>query len=48
MIVSGNEKNIGSKQITNGKALFPNLEAGFYVARLEIDFKVINILLKDK
>lgn len=48
MIVSGNEKTIGSKQITNGKTLFSNLEADFYAARLESNFKVINILLKDK
>jgi hypothetical protein len=46
--VSGNGKTIASKQITNGEALFPNLEAGSYVATLGNDFKVINILLKDK
>lgn len=41
-------KTVASKQITNGQALFPELNAGSYIATIGNEFKVINITLKDK
>ena len=46
--VTSNGKTISTKSITNGEALFQNLNAGSYIVTLENEFKIINILLKDK
>jgi hypothetical protein len=46
--VTSNGRTIATKQITNGEALFPNLNAGFYIATLGNEWKIINIIVKDK
>ncbi len=46
--LTSNGKTIASKQITNGQALFPELNTGSYIATIGNEFKVINIILKDK
>lgn len=46
--VTSNGKTVATKQITNGEALFPELDAGSYIATIGNDWKIINILLKEK
>lgn len=46
--VTSNGKTIATKQITNGEAIFSNLDAGSYIATLGSEWKIINILLKEK
>jgi hypothetical protein len=46
--VTSNGKTVASKQITNGEAIFTELIVGSYIATLGNDWKIINILLKDK
>lgn len=46
--VTSNGVVIGTKQITNGEALFTGLNAGGYVATLGTESKIINIILKLK
>ena len=46
--ITSNGKTVSSKQITNGEALFPNLDAGSYIATLGTQSKNITILLKEK
>ena len=46
--VTSNGKTIATKQIINGEALFPNLNAGSYIATLGNEWKIINIIVKDK
>lgn len=46
--VTSNGKTVASKQITNGEAIFSELIVGSYIATLGNDWKIINILLKDK
>jgi len=46
--VTSNGRTIATKQITNGEALFPNLNAGSYIATLGNEWKIINIIVKDK
>jgi hypothetical protein len=46
--VTSNGKTIASKQIANGEAIFTELIAGSYIATLGNDWKIINILLKQK
>ena len=46
--VTSNGKTIASKPITNGEAIFTDLVVGSYIATLGNDWKIINILLKDK
>jgi hypothetical protein len=46
--ITSNGKTLASKQIINGEALFSNLSAGSYIATIGNDWKLINILMKDK
>jgi hypothetical protein len=46
--VTSNGKTVASKQITNGEAIFTELIVGSYIATLGNDWKIINILLKEK
>jgi hypothetical protein len=46
--VTSNGKTVATKQITNGEALFPELDAGSYIATIGNDWKIINILLKER
>lgn len=46
--VTSNGKTIATKQIINGEALFPNLNAGSYIVTLGNDWKIINIIVKDR
>lgn len=41
-------KTIVTKSISNGEAIFPNLNAGSYVVTIENEFKIINIVLIEK
>ena len=46
--IASNGKTVASKKITNGEALFPDLNAGSYIATVGNDWKVINIEVKTK
>ena len=46
--VTSNGKAVATKKITNGEALFPNLNAGSYIATIGNEWKIINIILKEK
>jgi hypothetical protein len=46
--VTSDGKTVATKKITNGEALFPELNAGSYIATLGSEWKIINIILKDK
>ncbi|TKB98880.1 hypothetical protein [Pedobacter cryophilus] len=46
--VTSDGKTVATKKITNGEALFSELNAGSYIATVGNEFKVINILMKDK
>ncbi len=46
--VTSDGKTVATKKITNGEALFPELNAGSYIATVGNEWKVINILLKEK
>ncbi|HET8828021.1 MAG TPA: hypothetical protein VFM79_01710 [Pelobium sp.] len=46
--VAINGKIVATKPITNGEALFLNLNAGSYIATLGNEWKLINIRLKEK
>jgi hypothetical protein len=46
--VTSNGKTIATKQIINGEALFPELNAGSYIATVGNEWKIINILLKER
>lgn len=46
--VTSDGKTVATKKITNGEALFSELNAGSYIATIGNEFKVINILMKDK
>ncbi|WP_353136752.1 hypothetical protein, partial [Pseudopedobacter sp.] len=46
--VTSNGKTVATRQIKNGEALFPDLNAGSYIATLGNEWKIINILLKEK
>lgn len=46
--VTSNGKTIATLSITNGEALFTNLKANSYIVTIGNEFKIINILLKDK
>lgn len=46
--ITSNGKTVATKQISNGQALFPDLEAGSYIATLGNEWKIINVLLKEK
>jgi hypothetical protein len=46
--VTSDGKTVATKKITNGEALFSELNAGSYITTIGSEFKVINILMKDK
>ena len=46
--ITSNGKSIANKKIINGEALFSNLSAGAYVATIGSEWKLINILMKEK
>jgi len=46
--ISSNGNTIATKKITNGEALFPNLNQGSYIATLGTEWKLINIVLKER
>jgi len=46
--VTSNGKTVATKQITNGEALFTDLNAGSYIATVGNEWKIINILLKER
>jgi hypothetical protein len=46
--IASNGKTIATKKITNGEALFPNLNQGSYIATLGNEWKLINIVLKER
>ncbi len=46
--ITSNGKTIASKKIINGEALFSNLSAGSYIATIGSEWKLINILMKEK
>ncbi|HTN20312.1 MAG TPA: hypothetical protein VL125_07545 [Pelobium sp.] len=46
--IASNGKTIAAKKITNGVALFPNLNQGSYIATLGNEWKLINIVLKER
>lgn len=46
--VTSDGKTIATKKIINGEAFFGELNAGSYIATIGSEFKVINILMKDK
>lgn len=46
--VNSNGKTIATKKIINGEALFPDLNPGSYIATIGNEWKLINIILKEK
>lgn len=46
--ISSNGKTILTKKITNGEALFTNLEVNSYIVAIGAELKLINIILKTK
>lgn len=46
--ITSNGKTIANKKIINGEALFPNLGSGSYIATIGSEWKLINILMKEK
>jgi hypothetical protein len=46
--VTSNGKTVATKQIINGVALFSELNAGSYIATVGNEWKIINILLKER
>lgn len=46
--LTSNGKMIASKQITNGEVIFQGLTVGSYITTIGNDWKIINILLKEK
>lgn len=46
--VTSNGTTIATKSIINGEATFTDLDADSYIVTLDKEFKIINILLKDK
>mgnify|MGYP003575364262 CR=1 FL=1 len=46
--ITSNGKTVSTRQIINGEALFPDLNAGSYIATLGNEWKIINIRIKEK
>ncbi|MEZ7504697.1 hypothetical protein [Flavobacterium sp. Arc2] len=48
VVLTANGKTILTKQITNGEALFSDLETDSYIVTIGNEWKLINIILKEK
>lgn len=48
VVLAINGETISTKQIFNGEAIFPDLEIGTYIVTIENEWKLINIILKEK
>ncbi|SDX72761.1 hypothetical protein [Flavobacterium degerlachei] len=48
VVIATNGETLSTKQILNGEAIFPDLEIGTYVVTIGNEWKLINIILKEK
>jgi hypothetical protein len=48
VVITSNGKTVSTKQITNGEAIFTNLETDSYIVTIGNEWKLINIILKEK
>ncbi|WKL44271.1 hypothetical protein [Flavobacterium sp. ZE23DGlu08] len=48
VVLTADGETVSTKQILNGEAIFPDLEIGTYIVTIENEWKLINIILKEK
>lgn len=48
VVMTSNGKNVSTKQITNGEAIFTDLDTDSYIVTIGNEWKLINIILKEK
>jgi hypothetical protein len=48
VVITANGETISTKQILNGEAIFSDLEIGTYIVTIGNEWKLINIILKEK